>query len=372
MAQAPGADGKQDAGRYVRAPRQRRRLGLLVEDEVKTGAATLVQDAFRIGLATAFYLAASVTHDVVIYGREHVSGHHPTLLLCNHKRDFDSVVLAGVAYTARGISQPNERLIYSLREDAFWPDFLEEYLGWRGPLRLNARGPLRFLKAYPMGYVRTRADLPRVEGQLRRFASLLDRGRDLYWTPEGGLSLDGRLERFRAGFYRIVRMSRAPLHLLPAAIFYDYMTTTRTRCFIRFGPEIPVDRSLSKSALEQQARRAILSQMTVNAGHLMAAVLRDLPPGARLTREEIEHKLLAHARHYRAAGLPLDGRLIRHGSFRRRVSKLLQYLQRQRILAFDGRYWGVYEGMDHKEMRYVLNELLETESALGIEPLSAG
>jgi 1-acyl-sn-glycerol-3-phosphate acyltransferase len=340
---------------------------LLVEDEVKTGGATLIQDTWRMGLATAFYLAASVTHDVVIYGREHVSGHHPTLLLCNHKRDFDSVVLAGVAYVARGMTQPNERLIYSLREDAFWPDFLEAYLGWRGPLRLELRGPLRFLKAYPMGYVRGRADLPRVEAQLRKFASLLDRGRDLYWTPEGGLSLDGRLERFRAGFYRIVQMSRAPLRILPAAIFYDYMTSTRTRCFIRFGPEISVDRSLAKPALEQQARVAILRQMTLNAGHLMAAVLRELPPDAEVDRDELEQRLLAHARRYRAAGLALDGRLMRHGSFRLRVSRLLQYLRRQGILGWDGRVWRVGRGMEHKEMRYVVNELLEVELALGIE-----
>jgi 1-acyl-sn-glycerol-3-phosphate acyltransferase len=342
-----------------------------VEDEVKTALATLVQDAYRGLTATLFYLGASVTHDVVIHGREHISGHHPTIFLCNHKRDLDSLVLVSVAYFARGISHPDRRMIFSLREDAFWPTFLRDYSRWPGPLsallrHVSVRPHIALLKAYPMGYVTSRRDLPRIERQLDRFANLLDRGRDLYWTPEGGLGLDGRLERFRAGYDRIIRATRAELRMCPAAIFYDFMTTTRTRCFIRFGPETPIDRSLAKRELEAQARLAILRQMTINAGHLMAAVLRDWPSGTSLDRRELELRLLDHARRYRAAGLALDGRLTMRWTFRPRVSRLLGYLRRQAILARAGGRWEVAQGLDHKEMRYVLTELTEVERALGL------
>jgi 1-acyl-sn-glycerol-3-phosphate acyltransferase len=342
-----------------------------VEDELKTAVATLVQDAFRSLTATLFYLGASVTHDVVIHGREHVSGCHPTIFLCNHKRDLDSLVMVCVAYFARGIARPDRRMVFALREDAFWPTFLRRYRRWPGPLRrmlehLNVKPHLGFLKAYPMGYVTNRRDVPRIEGQLRTFAELLDRGRDVYWTPEGGLTLDGRLERFRAGYDRIVRTSRAELRMCPAAIFYDFMTTLRTRCFIRLGPEVAIDRTMAKRDLEQQARVAILRQMTINAGHLAAAVLRELPRGAAIDRAELERLLLDRARHYRGLGLALDGRLTMGWTFRVRIGQLLRYARREGILAKEGARWRVDRGLEHPEMRYVLNELAEVEAALGL------
>jgi 1-acyl-sn-glycerol-3-phosphate acyltransferase len=345
---------------------------LLLEDELKTSVATLVQDAFRGLVATLFYLAASAKHDVAIYGREHCSDEHPKIVLSNHKRDLDSLVLGGVAYLARGIRRPNRRLVFCLREDAFWPGFLDGYLGWR-PLRnllrrLTVRAPLHLLKTYPMGYVTRRSDMPRIEGQLRRFAALLDHGRDLYWTPEGGLGLDGRLDRFRAGFYRLVKASAAPLRILPVAVFYDFMTTLRTRCFIRFGPEIVIDRSLGKAQLEQQARRAIVCQMTINAGHLAAAALRRLPAGTVLSRADLERLLLSEARRFRHAGLALDPRLTMRWTFKARVGQLLRYVRREGILEAAGNgNWRLAKGIGHPEMQYVLNELSDAEAALGMQ-----
>jgi 1-acyl-sn-glycerol-3-phosphate acyltransferase len=351
---------------YQRAPRHQRRWGLLLEDEVKSDASTVIQDAFRGLVATLFYLAASVRHDVAIYGREHCSGAHPTIILSNHKRDFDSLVLGGVVYFARGILHPNRRLVFCLREDAFWPGFLEAYLGRprSGGLlsKLTVRATLQLLKTYPMGYVTHRSDMPRIEAQLRRFAGLLDRGRDLYWTPEGGLGLDGHMDRFRAGFYRLVRASHAPLSVLPVAVFYDFMTTLRTRCFIRFGPELEVDRGLGKAALELQAREAILRQMTINAGHLAAAALRELPADARLTRSELEDHLRQQARRFRVRGLVLDPRLSMRWTFSRRIGQLLRYTEREGILDREGSHWRVGLGVEHPEMRYVLNELADLDA----------
>jgi len=370
MSQPPGAHGEQYAGGYQRAARHQQRWGLLVEDEFKTDGADLIQIGFRSLVATLFYLAASVTHDVVISGREHVSGYHPTILLSNHKRDLDSLVVASVAYFARGISRPDTRLIYALREDAFWPGFLN-YLQLPWPLgrllsSLNVRAPIFLIKGYPMGYVTARTDLPRIQRQLRLFGELLDRGRDLYWTPEGGLTLDGRLSRFRAGFHRIVQESHAPLHLLPMAVIYDFMTTGRTRCFIRIGPEIGVDRGLARPELERQAHEAILRQMTITIGHLAAAVLRDLPESTQFSRGELERLLANEGRRFVRAGLSVDPRLRRWPSFRRRVSRFLGYARRRDILRQEGGNWRLLLGCEQPQMRYVLNEVLEVEQGLKV------
>lgn len=363
--ETPGTDREQDARRH------QRKWGLVVEDEFKTDVAILIQDAFRGLLGTLFYLASSVTHDVVIYGREHVSGHHPTIIISNHKRDLDSMVLIGIAYFARGIGRPNRRIAFALREDAFWQGFLQRYLHWPwpfGPLlaRISVKPHLHLLKAFPIGYLTQRDQLGHIQAQLRRFARLLDSGRDLYWTPEGGLALDGHLERFRAGLYRVIEDSHAPLRLLPMAVFYDFMTTLRTRCFVRIGSEIVVDRSIPRSELERQARMAILCQMTLNIGHLAAALLRDLPAHSELSYEEIAQLLRHRAGTYRAAGLALDPRLTMRWSFGPRLKQFLGYARRQGILKEETGRWKIGLGIRHPEMRYVLNELTEVETALQI------
>ena len=351
---------------FRRAPRLGRRWGLLVEDEAKTAGAALVQDAFRGLLATLFYLISSVTHDVVVYGRENIGAHHPTILISNHKRDLDSLVLQGIVYFGRGVSHPNRRLAFALREDAFWPGFLGAYLGrWRWLLsRLDVSPHMHLLKAFPMGHLNSRRELPRVREQLSRFAWLLDHGRDLYWTPEGGLTLDGHFGRFRAGLFRVVQQSHADLHLLPIAVFYDFMTTLRTRCFVRIGPELCIDRSLNRTAFERLARQAILSQMTVNVGHLAGLVLRDLPPGARLSRPELDARVKQHARRCREAGLALDPRLTAQGSFRRRMGQFLAYAERQNILRRERDGWIEALGEQHHEMVYALNEISEVQALL--------
>ncbi|HLY64030.1 MAG TPA: hypothetical protein VKU60_00730, partial [Chloroflexota bacterium] len=287
----------------------------------------------------------------------------------NHKRELDSLVLPAITYFARGITCPNRFLVYAIREDAVWPRFLEQYLRWPWPFsatlpRLRVKAAVLFIKGLPMGYVTQRSDLTRIQGQLQHFAELLDRGRELYWTPEGGLGLDGKFGRVRAGLYRIVQGSHSALRLLPVAVFYDFMTTRRTRCFVRFGSEMVVDRSLSRSAFEQQVRQAILREMTVNIGHLAAATLRELPPGARFRDQELEQGLVAHARRLRAGGFALDPRLTMRWTFKRRLKRFVGYAMRHGILRREGDSWRVAAGLQQPKMSYVLNELEEAERVL--------
>ena len=352
----------------LRAPASERRRGLLVDDELKTTGAILIQDAFRDLLATLFYVTASVTHDVVVYGRENISGYHPTILISNHKRDLDSLVVQGIAYFGRGITRPNRGLAFALREDVFWRGFLARYirhpllralLGW-----IDVNPHMRFLKIFPIGHLTSRRELPRIRQQLRRLGALLDEGRDLYWTPEGGLGLDGHFGRVRAGLYRLIQESQAEPVLLPLAVCYDFMTTVRTRCFVRIGPELRLDRTYGRVELERLAREAILRQMTLNVGHLMGAVLRGLPPGGCLSRAELEDRVRAQGRRLRDAGLYLDPRLTVHASFGRRVRHFLGYAERHGILRREGQLWRKELGEQHPQMVYALNELADLEPLL--------
>ncbi|MGH2470344.1 MAG: hypothetical protein ACRDGF_09730, partial [Chloroflexota bacterium] len=246
------------------------------------------------------------------------------------------------------------------------PGFLGRYLPRWGALLswLDVSPHLLFGKAFPMGHLHSRQELPRVRGQLSRFAWLLDHGRDLYWTPEGGLGLDGHFGPFRAGLFRVVQGSRADLHLVPIAVFYDFMTTLRTRCFVRIGPEQRIDRAVTRQQFERQAREAILRQVTVNVGHLAAVIIDELPPDARLSRTELERRLRDRAKCYRGAGLALDPRLSSPRGLHRRAGQFLAYAQRQDILRHDGCTWRVAQGKQHPAMAYVFNEISEVAHLL--------
>ncbi|MDE3076244.1 MAG: hypothetical protein KGJ86_12520, partial [Chloroflexota bacterium] len=73
---------------------------MLLEDELKTNTAVLVQEGLRAGLASLFYLLTSLFFDLQVDGRQHVSSHHPTLIVSNHKRALDSMILPSVCYFA--------------------------------------------------------------------------------------------------------------------------------------------------------------------------------------------------------------------------------------------------------------------------------
>ncbi|MDE3077551.1 MAG: 1-acyl-sn-glycerol-3-phosphate acyltransferase, partial [Chloroflexota bacterium] len=292
----------------------------------------------------------------------------PTLIVSNHKRDLDSMILPSVCYFAGGFPRANHRLNFGIREDIFWPRFLAEYVAWPALLkpaiaRLNLSPVVTLLKGQPVGYLTSRKELPRIRRQLAHLIDLLERGNDVYWTPEGGRTLDGRFGRVRAGLHRIIRECRAPLAIRPVAIFYDFATSARTRCFIRFGPELWVDPSWSRTIIERKVRDAVLRQMTVSLGHVAAGALSALPQP--FGREQLDAQLRQGVAAHRARGHFLDPRLTSSaGSFRRRVDEFLAYAGRQNILVADRDGWRLSEGLGHPGMAYLLNELAEIEPSV--------
>jgi len=342
-----------------------------VDDELKSDSAVLIQNAFCGLIAWLFYLAPRLAYEVQVRGQEHISGQHPVLIVSNHKRDLDSLILVALSYLHGGFEGHSHPIAFALREDASWRGFLQAYLrlpGLAGRIlgATSLRGHLHMLRAFPIGYLTDRRQLERIRGQLQTFANLIDRGYDVYWTPEGGLSLDGRLARFRAGLYRLVENSSAPLKLRPMAVFYDFMTTGRTRCFVRIGPESWIDRSVGRAEFEQEARLAILRQTTINVAHLAVAALREIELPASISREDFERRLLHHAGRYRSAGLALDPRLESAASFRRRLDAFLDYAQSESLLGTVSSVDVPSDVLERGGMSYARNELLEAEAAFGL------
>ncbi|MHB8620837.1 MAG: lysophospholipid acyltransferase family protein [Chloroflexota bacterium] len=333
-------------------------------------AGSLVGSTFRALLATVFGIIPRLTHDVVVSGIDHISGHHPTIVICNHKRDLDTVVLMSAMYFARkqlGIHQ--DQFAIGLSDKFFKPGFLGTY--WRFTPRLNRimsdldlRPVFRVLHAFPIGPVTSRRRLPVVHQPLRQFVELLDCRHDIYWSPEGALSVDGSLGTLRAGLYRIISRSRSSPHLLPVHINYDFTTMGRPRCFVRIGPELPVSRDLRRAEFNRLARPAIAAQMTINAGHVLAACLCSDSMDVPFTQSRLKAMLLRQLYKYRQQGWHIDPRLATSWTFHRRVTGLLAYARKRRILRKTPGGWVADRGLEHPDMRYVINEVSELDQRL--------
>lgn len=111
------------------------------------------------------------------------------IVACNHASNLDPVVIG--AFFPR-------RLRYFAKEELFRSWFL-------GP-------SIRALGAVPV----SRADNASAAGALKGFMKLYREGSDILIFPEGGRSLDGRLQPLEAGVALIAARERAPI--LPAFI----------------------------------------------------------------------------------------------------------------------------------------------------------
>lgn len=112
-----------------------------------------------------------------------------------------------------------------------------------------------------------------VAAQLAHFAMRLDRGRCVYFAPEGSISMDGRLGRIRAGFFRLAHTTAAPPWIQPMALGYDTLAPGRSRVVVRIGPRFRADATLGRRAFDAGLRSAILNLAPVTPSHLLAHYL---------------------------------------------------------------------------------------------------
>lgn len=108
----------------------------------------LIGLVFRLGIKPFF--------DLQIDGMEHYSESPSSLIVANHKRDLDSVLIASVFYYHEGFLNPSTPVSFMGDENLFQPGFLADWIkGPRllkkvlQPLSLNY--VLQCLNAYPIG-----------------------------------------------------------------------------------------------------------------------------------------------------------------------------------------------------------------------------
>lgn len=172
-----------------------------------------------------------------------------------------------------------------------------------------------------------------VRRQLEGFALRLDRGRCVYFAPEGSISTDGRFGRVRAGFYRLCRMTQDPPWIQPIALGYDSLAPGRTRVVIRIGEAFRADVRANRRGFDTALRDAIVGIEPLTPSHLLARFLlhgpRCFTADDLATWLERGHATLA------AGGVGLDPLFARE-SPQALAHRRLRWLQRKRLVARDG------------------------------------
>lgn len=121
-----------------------------------------------------------------------------------------------------------------------------------------------------------------IDAQLAHFARRLDRGRSVYFAPEGGISADGHFGRIRAGCFRLAHLTRHPPWLQPTGIAYDALAPGRPRAVVRMAPHFRADRALDRRGFDAALRSTVLATVPVTPSHLLARWLLHGP--ARFTQ----------------------------------------------------------------------------------------
>jgi len=168
-----------------------------------------------------------------------------------------------------------------------------------------------------------------VDAQLAHFAGRIDRGYCVYFSPEGTISMDGHFGRIRAGFFRLVRATRAPPWIQPMAIGYDTLAFGRSRVVIRIGERFRADTSLDRRGFDASLRRAILDNVPITPSHLLARFLSHGPKF--FTARDLEGWLTRGAATLRERGASLDP-LFARTDLQQLASERLRWLRRRRLV----------------------------------------
>lgn len=175
-----------------------------------------------------------------------------------------------------------------------------------------------------------------VAAQIAHFAHRLDRGRCVYFSPEGTISMDGHFGRIRAGFRRLAHAAEAPPWIQPMALSYDTLAPGRSRVVVRIGDRLRADTALDRRAFDAALRAAILRLAPVTPSHLLARWLLHGP--VSFTREELG-AWLAHCRAALHDAHPSLDPLLANAGLRSLAGQRLRWLERKGLVARRGEHF---------------------------------
>jgi hypothetical protein len=157
----------------------------------------------------------------------------------------------------------------------------------------------------------------RAAADFRALVELVKGGSSLLVFPEGRPSPDGEIGPLQRGATALLRRAR-PRQILPIGIAYDPLVSGRTLAFVAIGPFVapPVD------DVEEEVLRLLKRRTPLTCGQFVAARLRaGADPSAADLAAEVEEA--------RAAGRPVDDRLLEEGDRRRRLTEALRAAPRR-------------------------------------------
>jgi 1-acyl-sn-glycerol-3-phosphate acyltransferase len=168
-----------------------------------------------------------------------------------------------------------------------------------------------------------------VDAQLAHFAARLDRGRCVYFAPEGSISMDGHFARIRAGCFRLAHAARHAPWIQPMALGYDTLAPGRSRVVVRIGQPFRADRTLDRRGFDAALRRAVLEQVSITPSHLLARFL--LHHASVFSQQDLTAWMTRSLATLRARRATLDPLLAR-ADVHRLVDRRLRWLERKRLL----------------------------------------
>jgi 1-acyl-sn-glycerol-3-phosphate acyltransferase len=199
---------------------------------------------------------------------------------------------------------------------------------WWGLRRLQAAARARIVPAF-------RAT---IDAQLAQFATRLDRGRCVYFAPEGSISMDGHFARIRAGFFRVVHTARYAPWIQPMALGYDTLAPGRSRVVVRIGQPFRADRTLDRRGFDAALRHAVLEQVSITPSHLLARFLLHHAPA--FSQQDLTEWMTRGRATLRARRATLDP-LLAQADVSRLANQRLRWLERKRLIVRTGATFAV-------------------------------
>ena len=137
------------------------------------------------------WLAITVVYRIRATGTEHIPREGPAVVVCNHVSYMDPIILGG------SVRRPMRFVMY-------YKIFNMPFLSFI----------FRHAKAIPIASAREDAEL--MEKAFAKVDAELAQGNVVCIFPEGGLTPDGKVQRFRRGIERVI--SKRPVPVVPAAL----------------------------------------------------------------------------------------------------------------------------------------------------------
>jgi len=216
----------------------------------------------------------------------------------------------------------------------------------------------------------------RVFRQLDTLTGFLRGGATMWFSPEGEVSLDGRIYPIREGLSTIVRQLPPNVTYYPVHQVYEFMTAGRPAIFMVIGQPLPNLATLKRRELAQIVHRALASLVTVTVQHLGSRALLAAAEAdeAVLYLDAWVDQMHAEAERFQHLGAYVDPRLFDRAALRQRLRDYLRYCQKHGwVQQEDARRYRL-DSMRIRSntattfwqnpLRYCANELADLEQAL--------